>query len=201
MVAQGHKNLYGKGASSRWSLLPIFIHHSCRGHASAICWRCIIFGWLVYWKWAEFTKLLKCFEEASGLRINLNKSRLFRVGINKSEVSQRALSLLCSAGDLPFTYLGLPIGGNMKRLDSWTKVEEKMSKKLNTWKARTLSMRGRLTLVKSVLSILPVYYFSLFHISATVVTTLEKVHNKFLSGAGAESRKIIWRILQNQQVN
>lgn len=140
----------------------------------------------------NLVKLLSCFEEASGLQINLNKSSLFGVRVDKGEVSRLALSLHCADGDLPFTYLGLPIGSNMRRLDSWDVVLDKTSKKLNSWKARSLSMRGRLTLVKSVLSSLPIYFLSLFRMPVTVVAKLERVRNKFLWGAAEDSRKIIW---------
>lgn len=67
----------------------------------------------------NLVKLLTCFEEASGLRINLHKSKLFGVKVDKGEVSRLALSLHCTAGDLPFTYLGLLIGSNMRWLTSW----------------------------------------------------------------------------------
>lgn len=59
--------------------------------------------------------LLKClnwFEAASGLKINLNKSRLFGVGVSWSEVSRFAASLHCSAGKIPFLYLGMQVRAN-----------------------------------------------------------------------------------------
>ncbi|XP_071694378.1 uncharacterized protein [Rutidosis leptorrhynchoides] len=68
----------------------------------------------------------------------------------------------CKVGALPFTYLGLPIGANMKKLDSWKPVIDKFEKRLSYWKARSVSFGGRLTLVKSVLNSLPLYFFSLF---------------------------------------
>lgn len=77
-------------------------------------------------------KLLHCFEEASGLHINLNKSRMLGVKVDISEVARLALSLRCTAGEFPLTYLGLPIGSNMRRLGSWESVVDKKVRKLNT---------------------------------------------------------------------
>ncbi|GJX02450.1 putative RNA-directed DNA polymerase, eukaryota, reverse transcriptase zinc-binding domain protein [Tanacetum coccineum] len=57
-----------------------------------------------------------------------------------------------SVGRLPFVYLGLPIGLNMNRVESWNAIVEKFKEKLSFWKAKTLSFGGRLTLVRSVLN-------------------------------------------------
>ncbi|GJV00544.1 reverse transcriptase domain, reverse transcriptase zinc-binding domain protein [Tanacetum coccineum] len=68
----------------------------------------------------------------------------------------------CNIGEFPFTYLGLPIGENMRHVNAWITVVEKFKKRLSDWKAKTLSFEGRLTLVKSVLGSLPLYYFLKF---------------------------------------
>lgn len=61
----------------------------------------------------------------------------------------------CSADVTPFVYLGLPVGATMPRVANWDVVEQKMAKKLNAWKAKNLSIGGRVTLIKSALSSLP----------------------------------------------
>ncbi|GKA10771.1 reverse transcriptase domain, reverse transcriptase zinc-binding domain protein [Tanacetum coccineum] len=63
----------------------------------------------------------------------------------------------CNIGEFPFTYLGLPIGENMRHVNAWITVVEKFKKRLSDWKAKTLSFEGRLTLVKSVLGSLPLF--------------------------------------------
>ncbi|GKB38833.1 RNA-directed DNA polymerase, eukaryota, reverse transcriptase zinc-binding domain protein, partial [Tanacetum coccineum] len=71
----------------------------------------------------------------------------------------------CDNGEFPFTYLGMPIGENMRRVNAWNTMVEKFKMKLGDWKAKTLSLWGRLTLVKSVLGSLPllgVEFTSLF---------------------------------------
>nr|GEX86706.1 reverse transcriptase domain, reverse transcriptase zinc-binding domain protein [Tanacetum cinerariifolium] len=57
----------------------------------------------------------------------------------------------CDVAEFPFTYLGLPIGENIRRVNDWNTVVENFKKKLGDWKAKTFLFRGRLTLVKSVL--------------------------------------------------
>ena len=92
-------------------------------------------------------KLLQCFYEVSGLKINLSKSRIFGVGIHQEEVSNVANSVKCQADSLPFIYLGLPVGTNMNKLATWDAVTESFNRRLNLWKARTLSIGAELLLL------------------------------------------------------
>lgn len=59
---------------------------------------------LVYLNW-----ILLCFEELSGLEINLNKSMVIPMAEVRG-IDQLAVELGCNIGALPSTYLGLPLG-------------------------------------------------------------------------------------------
>ncbi|KAJ9566956.1 hypothetical protein OSB04_002922 [Centaurea solstitialis] len=93
-----------------------------------------------------------------------------------------AESIGCDLEDLPFKYLGLPIGSRMSLVESWKGVTEKLSSKLAEWKAKLLSSGGRLTLVRSVLSNIPLYSFSLFRALKSVLNILERVRREFFLG-------------------
>ncbi|GJS60496.1 RNA-directed DNA polymerase, eukaryota, reverse transcriptase zinc-binding domain protein [Tanacetum coccineum] len=98
----------------------------------------------------------------------------------------------CLANNLPFTYLGVKVDANMKRINSWNEVIKKVTTKLSTWKAKTLSVGGRLTLIKSVLGAIPTYYMSLFKAPEGILSQLERIHNSFFLGADLDDRKITW---------
>ncbi|GKC03687.1 reverse transcriptase domain, reverse transcriptase zinc-binding domain protein [Tanacetum coccineum] len=102
--------------------------------------------------------ILKCFEEVSGLRVNYNKSKLYGIGVNEVELLDMAGWMGCGVGEFPFTYLGLPIGEKMRRINALNIVIEKFKSRLADWKAKTMSYGGRLTLVKSVLGSLPLSF-------------------------------------------
>ncbi|GJY87219.1 RNA-directed DNA polymerase, eukaryota, partial [Tanacetum coccineum] len=93
--------------------------------------------------------ILRVFQLASGLKINLNKSKIIGIGVDLTEVQQIAEMIGCCMGRLPFTYLGVPVGCNMNRIDSWKPIIDKFNKKLSSCKAKFLSIGGRLTLLKS----------------------------------------------------
>ncbi|GJV16770.1 hypothetical protein Tco_1362093 [Tanacetum coccineum] len=111
------------------------------------------------------------------LKINLKKSKLFGVGVPGNEVSALARKLVCEPSSFPFTYLGLPVGASMSRYVHWQPIIDRFSEKLSSWKAKNVSYGGRLTLVKSVLGSLPLYYFSLFR------APLKVINDKVLSSS------------------
>ncbi|GJY55596.1 putative RNA-directed DNA polymerase, eukaryota, reverse transcriptase zinc-binding domain protein [Tanacetum coccineum] len=66
--------------------------------------------------------ILKAFELASGLNVNILKSRIIGVGVPSVEVESLASSLGCSYGSTPFIYLGLPVGKRMRFCDGWSDI-------------------------------------------------------------------------------
>ena len=96
------------------------------------------------------------FEAIFGLKINLHKSELIPMGVVPN-FEDLARVLGCKVGSLPSCYLGLPLGAAFKSSRVWDVVEERFQKRLALWKRQYLSKGGRLTLVKSTLSSLPIY--------------------------------------------
>ncbi|GJX30552.1 RNA-directed DNA polymerase, eukaryota [Tanacetum coccineum] len=64
-------------------------------------------------------RVLHVFYLASGLKINIHKSNIYGIGVNKDEVLSMASNAGCMAGDIPFNYLGLPSGSSYKSIASW----------------------------------------------------------------------------------
>lgn len=87
-------------------------------------------------------------------------------------------------------YLGLPIGASPKRIQTWQPVVDGVKKKLKQWKKRQMSMAGRLALVKSTLSNLPIYYMSLFKIPVAVANSIEKLQRQFLWGDLEDKKRV-----------
>ncbi|GJU30905.1 RNA-directed DNA polymerase, eukaryota [Tanacetum coccineum] len=127
--------------------------------------------------------VLKCFYLASGLKINFHKSKLMGVGVNSDVVNRAASMVGCSMFTSPLKYLGVKVGANMSRISSWEDVVNKVSTHLSTWKLKTLSIGGRLTLIKSVLTSIPLYHMSIFKVPLGVLKELEAIRQNFFNGA------------------
>ena len=128
------------------------------------------------------------FEAISGLRISLDKSEILPVG-RVENLKVLALEVGCKVGRLPTSYLGIPLGAIHKSMAVWDGVEERFRRRLAMWKRQFISNGGRITLIRSTLSSMPIYLMSLLRIPRVVSLRLEKIQRDFLWGGGALERK------------
>nr|GEZ03300.1 RNA-directed DNA polymerase, eukaryota, reverse transcriptase zinc-binding domain protein [Tanacetum cinerariifolium] len=137
-------------------------------------------------------QVLHCFSLASGLKINVQRSHLLGVGIPHSITSVAASILGCSVMTTPFKYLGVTVGGNMSRINAWDESICKLKSRLSKWKLKTLSIRGRLTLLKSVLGASPIYVMSFYKVPKSVLFVMESIRRNFFNGIQGVDKKITW---------
>ena len=116
------------------------------------------------------------------------------MGINVSDswLSEAALVMNCRVGTFPFMYLGLPIGGDPRKLDLWKPILNSIHSRLSNWKSKFLSFGGRLILLKYVLSSLPVYFLSFFKAPTGIISSIESILKICFWGGGEDVRKIAW---------
>ena len=114
------------------------------------------------------------FEAYSGLKINLSKSEIILVG-RVDNVEMLASELGCGVGSLPTTYLGISLRAPHRAMGVWDTTEERFRKRLTSLKRQYISKGGRLTVIRSTLSSLPIYFLSLFRMPKLVCSRLEKI--------------------------
>jgi len=132
--------------------------------------------------WANIRSLkalLLLFKVTSGLKVNFHKSMLVGVNIHDFWLAEAVSVLNCKLGRAPFLYLGLPIGSDPRKLKFWQSLIDRIKSRLSGWKSRNLSLGGRLVLLKSVLSSLPVYFLSFFKAPAGIISSIESLFNCF----------------------
>ncbi|GJZ01186.1 RNA-directed DNA polymerase, eukaryota [Tanacetum coccineum] len=160
--------------SVRWDFLDDVLRQWCESNISTL------------------VHVLECFYRASGLRINMSKSKIMGVYVDSDKVKRAALKLGCLILKPPFLYLGLIVGGSMSRVHAWNEVVERVKKRLSKWKMKTLSIGGRLTLLKSVLGSMPIFHMSIFKVPSGVLRTLESIRSHFFNGHDSNSKKASW---------
>jgi len=73
---------------------------------------------------------LMLFESLSRLKVNFSKSQLVGVNVTQSWLSKAVRVLNCRVGSIPFVYLGLPIGGNVRGLSFWEPFIDRIKSRL-----------------------------------------------------------------------
>ncbi|XP_050222686.1 uncharacterized protein LOC126672777 [Mercurialis annua] len=90
---------------------------------------------------------------------------------------------------------GLPLGSKSIKADLWQPIVNNFSSQLASWKGNLLSPAGRLVLIKSVLSSLPVYFSCSFSVPHSVINNLERCMQRFLWNGSVDRMgfsKVAW---------
>nr|GEV87191.1 RNA-directed DNA polymerase, eukaryota, reverse transcriptase zinc-binding domain protein [Tanacetum cinerariifolium] len=136
--------------------------------------------------------ILDCFYHASGLKINMSKRKLMGISVHRDNVAKAAQKIGCDILQIPFSYLGSKVGSLMSRIQSWNETINHIATHLSRWKMQTLSIRGRFTLIKSVLGSLPIYQMSLFRVPLQVLHKMESIRGHFSNGIAQSETKQTW---------
>nr|GEX64674.1 nucleotide-binding alpha-beta plait domain-containing protein [Tanacetum cinerariifolium] len=123
-------------------------------------------------------RVLDCFYHASGFHINMTKSKLMGFLVSIDKMDQAAMKIGCAVLKVPFSYLGTKVGCLMSLTLSWNEIVNNFLARLSKWKMKTLSIGGRLALLKSLLGSLPIYHMSLFKVPSKVIKGIHGVDCK-----------------------
>ncbi|GJQ92932.1 RNA-directed DNA polymerase, eukaryota [Tanacetum coccineum] len=69
-------------------------------------------------------RVLDVFYRASGLRINISKSKLLGISVEASKLDYTTAKIGCAVLKSLFTYLGSRVGDHMSRIQSWNDITE-----------------------------------------------------------------------------
>ncbi|XP_048634083.1 uncharacterized protein LOC106373132 [Brassica napus] len=141
----------------------------------------------------EVLDYLKAYGDASGQRINLQKSSII-FGSQVLETTKAQVKDILGIGEEggEGTYLGLPECFKGSKRDLLSFIREKLQSRLHGWFAKTLSLGGKEVLLKSIAMSLPVYAMSIFKLPKDVCTKITSAMIEFWWGGGNGKRKIPW---------
>jgi hypothetical protein len=129
---------------------------------------------------AKNLKLLLCaFEKLSGLKINFYKSEIFCFGQAKEMQEYYSALFGYRGGSYPFKYLGIPMHFRKLSNNEWKMIEQRIEKKLSSWKGKYLSVGGRLVLINSVLMSLVMFMLSFFKVPRGVLEKIDYYRSRF----------------------
>jgi hypothetical protein len=138
---------------------------------------------------AALKVILEEFANATGLRVNYDKSAMMSINVSDVLLSSLAASFGCQVGVLPFTYLGLPMGTTKPTIHDLSPLVGLVERRLNA-SARFLNYGGRLEFVKSVLSTLPTFYMSSLKLQKAILNICNRAQRHCLWAKDDESSSV-----------
>ncbi|WVZ65394.1 hypothetical protein U9M48_014768 [Paspalum notatum var. saurae] len=125
-------------------------------------------------------KLLDDFSAATGLKINYEKSTAVPMHVQPAPLARMIRILQCKEGTFPQTYLGLPLSNYKLNMSAFAPLIAKVDKRLSGWSAMILSQAGRVVLINSVLSGLPIHLMTALQLPAGVIKAVDAKRRSFL---------------------
>nr|GEW11549.1 RNA-directed DNA polymerase, eukaryota [Tanacetum cinerariifolium] len=119
------------------------------------------------------------------------QAMIFKVDFAKAYDSAASL-IRCAVMQNPFRYLGVMVRDSMSRKLAWVDSVQKLRSRLSKWNVKTLSIGGRLALLKLVLGASPLYNMSIYKVPKGVLKEMEAIRCNFFNGADPAERKITW---------
>lgn len=116
------------------------------------------------------------------MAINYDKSTWIPINIATEYLPVITAVLGCSISKFPIIYLGLPLTLKKPNKDLFLPLIEKIESKLAGWKSKLISRGGRLQLMNSVISSIPIYFMSSFLLPIWVIKRIDKIRRDFLWG-------------------
>nr|GEW44278.1 RNA-directed DNA polymerase, eukaryota [Tanacetum cinerariifolium] len=147
--------------------------------------------------------LLECFFRASGIKINMGKSKIMGVHVENAKVSRAAVKLGCLVLKAPFVYLGAIVGGNMNKLHAWNDIVDRIKRRLSKWKMTSLSI-GAIFLMVMIFRVRKLYGFAgkrfLNHDKSLWASVIKAIHgvDGNIGKCSRTSNKSCWENILNE---
>lgn len=135
--------------------------------------------------------ILHNFCTSSGQKVSNDKTRIYfskNVGWNvRSEISNELdFNMTEDLGK----YLGVPIFHKRVNKGTFNFVLDKVNQRLSSWKAKTLSFAGRVTLAKSVIQALPTYVMQSCLLPKSTCDEIDRLCRAFIWGDTPNQRRM-----------
>ncbi|XP_071939035.1 uncharacterized protein [Coffea arabica] len=138
-------------------------------------------------------RVLDAYQRSSGQMLNVQKSG-YLVHPSLSVARRRVIERITgfSRQAFPTRYLGFPLYIGRCKTSYFAEVCQKVLGKILFWKSKFLSSGGRLTLIKHVLSAIPIHLLSAAVMPKAVFRIIERACSNFLWGSSSEGFRYHW---------
>jgi ribonuclease HI len=143
-------------------------------------------------EWRVLNEVLELYEQASGQRLNKDKTSVFFSRNTTQDVKDLIISIVGVPVSQRYdTYLGLPALVGRSRIGEFENLKERVRRRITDWKTKLLSQAGKEILLKAVVQAIPTYSMSIFLLPKELCKEINKLMQKFWWGNKGE-KKIHW---------
>jgi len=150
----------------------------------------LLFGMNCALEWRRYHQIFKDFCDATGMEINLNKSCFLSLEDEMDLEIHTLFPIEHKRIDEGIKYLGFQLKPNGYNKSDWSWLIERVEKKIGMWCFRWLTLGGRLTLIKTILESIPVYWMTLYKIPKSVLNFLRGLATSYLWSGNNSHDKI-----------
>jgi hypothetical protein len=144
-------------------------------------------------EWRRILRILEIYENASGQKINMEKTSIFfsrsTSQDKRMEISQLSRSCATQQYD---KYLGLLTLVGKSKTQAFKSIKDKVWNCLHNWKNKFLSQARKEILIKAVVQAIPTYCMSVFQLPRNLCKELHNMMQRFWWGHKENQRKIPW---------
>lgn len=128
----------------------------------------------------EVAEILQAFGNVSGLRVNQLKSVVYPIRCEGINIEEKMQWFQCPIKAFPCSYLGLPLHFRKLQKVEVQPLIKKMAARLPGWKGKLLNMAGRLKVLNTMLTSIPVYHLTVFKLQKWAIKKIDKIRKGFL---------------------
>eukprot|EP00253_Pinus_taeda_P014791 PITA_14791 len=134
------------------------------------------------------------FDKIKGMKINSRKYQVSVTGFNRRECSRisNLFPYQIQPLDSPFKYLGFWLKPDSYKKEDWNWIIAKLEARISHWSFRWLSRAGRVTLIKSVLLAISVYWAALTWIPKGIMEKIRRLCYRFLWAGSNDNSALPW---------
>ena len=126
----------------------------------------------------------------SGQIVNPNKSKFYSRALSLSRNHTISSITGFSHGNLPFTYLGIPLFKGKPKSVYFRPIVDRILYKFNAWKGRLLTIMGRVQLVNAVICSMLTYSFHVYKWPSSLLLEVAKAMRNFIWSGSFDQRKL-----------
>jgi hypothetical protein len=150
-------------------------------------------------------QIMEAFGDATGLRINMEKSTVAPIRCDSVDLDDALRDFAGARVHFLVKYLGLPLTLGRLKMVHLQYIQDRAKGKIEGWQGRLVTLAGRRELVRSVLSLQPVYLVTALKPPKGFFKETDKLRKKFLWARDGELTggkcKVAWPTVCKPAVN